>query len=292
MDTETIVYCERCGARCKVDGSRNPDAKMLRRSKKPKGLCVNCAVHDWLRKTYPCNMILASSGPRVLAYQHIRDQFADIMRTAGADADPDEINWNLINENWDLPFADKVKPRADNPITQKEFDEIRDGKYKAIDTPSPAAKVLLDCNGVITSFEQLNQLEPGLGDQIKNLLPNSKEKIMSKKQKGEQLRLIEVGPENLKVIAKETRIYRSLVDQRLVLLKKEVKQKEKVKTLVKEAELQRLQDGRIQFEVDDEIVCLMPQDDLITIKKKTPKKPKKGMKKRVETEEKKFEDQK
>lgn len=109
------------------------------------------------------------------------------------------------------------------------------------------------------------------------------------KKKGEQMPLIEVGPENLKEIAKETRSYRSLVDQRLVILKKEVKQKEKVKTLVKEAELQRLKDGRIQFEVDDEIVCLMPQDDLITIRKKTPKK-KKGMKAKVEAEEEQHED--
>lgn len=104
------------------------------------------------------------------------------------------------------------------------------------------------------------------------------------KKKGEQLQLIEVGPENLKVIAKETRKYRALVDERLIILKKEVKQKDKVKALVKEAELQRLKDGRIQFEVGDEIICLMPQDDLITIKKKAPKK-KKGMKAKVESEE-------
>ena len=111
---------------------------------------------------------------------------------------------------------------------------------------------------------------------------------MSKKTKKFDEQLIEVGPENLKVIAKETRKYRSLVDERLILLKNEVKQKEKVKALVKEAELQRLKDGRIQFEVGDEIICLMPQDDLITIKKKTPKKSKTGksdMKKKVEAEE-------
>ncbi len=108
---------------------------------------------------------------------------------------------------------------------------------------------------------------------------------MSRKAKKFDEQLIEVGPENLKKIAKETRIYRSLVDERLLILKKEVKQKNKVKELVRQAELQRLQDGRIQFEVDDEIVCLMPQDDLITIRKKTSQKSKKDMKAKVETEE-------
>lgn len=173
METElVIVFCERCNARCRVCGSGNPKAKMLRWAKS-KGLCVNCATHDWLRNTYPINMQLAESGPKILVHPHIRELFADIMRTAGADADPDEINWNLVNENWDLPFADKVKPRADNPITQKELDEIKAGKYKAIDTPPPRAKMLLDNNGVITSFEQLNVLETGLGDKFKSALTNN-----------------------------------------------------------------------------------------------------------------------
>lgn len=116
-------------------------------------------------------------------------------------------------------------------------------------------------------------------------VPDDKEKkTMAKKKKKFDEQLIEVGPENLKVIAKETRKYRALVDERLILLKNEVKQKEKVKALVKDAELQRLKDGRIQFEVGDETVCLMPQDDLITIKKTRPKN-KKGMKGKVEAEE-------
>jgi len=115
-------------------------------------------------------MQLAESGPGILMHPHIRELFADIMRTGHADADPDEIDWQKIVENWDLPFADKVKPRADNPVTQKQLDEIKAGKYKAIDTPAPQAKVLLDNNGVIKSFEQLNKLEPGLGDKFRKCL--------------------------------------------------------------------------------------------------------------------------
>ena len=104
--------------------------------------------------------------------------------------------------------------------------------------------------------------------------------------------LIEVGPENIKVIAKEVRIYRALVDERIIILKNEIKQKEKVKALTKEANLSRLQDGRIEFDVDNETVCLMPQDDLITIKKKNPpkkKKTKKDMQGKVKTEVLEFE---
>ena len=116
------VICERCKAPCKVAGRQNSKAKMLRHSKDPKGLCVNCAVHDWLRNTYPVNMILAGSGPTILAYSHIQKQFTEIMRVGLADAQPDEISWDLIIENWDLPFKGKVKATAMNPASQAVLD--------------------------------------------------------------------------------------------------------------------------------------------------------------------------
>jgi len=144
---------------------------MLRRSKVPKGLCVNCAVHDWLRNTYPCNMFLAESGPGSLVYPHIQEQFAGIMRVGMADAMPDEINWDLIIENWDLPFPHKVKPRATNPCSQLELDEIAEGKRPGLGAIA-CDRARTGCNRAapITSFEQLNDLMPGLGDALKRSL--------------------------------------------------------------------------------------------------------------------------
>jgi len=69
-------------------------------------------------------MLLAESGPKGLAYPHIQEQFAALMKVGLADALPDEINWNLIIENWDLPFPSKIKPSSTNPCSQKELDEI------------------------------------------------------------------------------------------------------------------------------------------------------------------------
>ena len=107
---------------------------------------------------------------------------------------------------------------------------------------------------------------------------------MSKKKKGEQMTLIDVGPENLKAIVKEVRLYKKHQSARLAALKKETELKEKIRALVKEAKLQRLSDGTIKFEADQAVICVAPQDDLITIKDK-----KKGMKKKIETEEAEFE---
>lgn len=124
----TIIHCERCGTRCRVTTLQSSSAKMLRRSNKPKGLCVNCAIHDWLRNTYPPNILLAKSGPKVLLYPHIQKQFTEIMQVGLADAKPDEIDWNRIVENWDLPFPHKMKPSATNPCSEQELDEVRSGK--------------------------------------------------------------------------------------------------------------------------------------------------------------------
>ena len=167
---ETIINCERCGARCKVAGQRDSDAKMLRHSKEPKGLCVNCAVHDWLRNTYPPNILLAQSGPKILLYSHIQDQFAEIMQVGFADAKPDEINWQMIVDNWELPFAHKMKPSAMNPVSQKELGEIASGERPGLG--SPVSKSIFEnaSDVTITSFEQLNELEPGLGNELKKCL--------------------------------------------------------------------------------------------------------------------------
>ncbi len=114
------VDCQRCGQRCRVDPLQGSKAKMLRRS--TKGLCANCAVHDWLRNTYPPNIILAQSGPKVLLFPHIQEQFTEIMKIGFADAQPDEIDWQRIVDNWELPFKNKVKATAMNPASQDVLD--------------------------------------------------------------------------------------------------------------------------------------------------------------------------
>lgn len=160
--------CQRCGVACQVSLPRNPKAKMLRRSKELKGLCVNCAVHDWLRNTYPCNILLAQSGPKSLAHPHIQEQFAEIMKVGMADAMPDEINWDLIIENWDLPFPHKIKPSSTNPCSQLELEEIVSGKRPGLG--EGISKPIRPEDLTITSYEQLNELEPGLGDDLKKCL--------------------------------------------------------------------------------------------------------------------------
>ncbi len=168
-DQTTVGTCQRCGMPCRVAGPGRKDAKMLRYAKQPKGYCASCAVHDWLRNTYPVNVQLAQAGPKILLHDGIRKMFADIMRQAKADMNPDEINWNRIVEYWDLPFAEKVKPTNTNPCTQAELDEIAAGKRKGFRYIRREASPLEGVDA-ITSWDQLNQLDPGLGDELREAL--------------------------------------------------------------------------------------------------------------------------
>jgi len=126
MDTlfgsQTGCNCERCGAKCKVDPLHGSRAKILKRSKVPKGLCINCAVHDFLRNTYPVNMLLAGMrNPECLLLPHLQQQFAVILRSGFSDAKSSEINWRLIIDKWDLPFPNKVKRSSMNPMNDEDL---------------------------------------------------------------------------------------------------------------------------------------------------------------------------
>jgi len=146
---------------------------MLRHSKEPKGLCINCAVHYWLRNTYPPNILIAQSGPKILLYTHIQKQFTENMRIGFSDAKPDEINWQMIVDNWELPFPHKVKSSPMNPYGQKELDEIKAGNRRCFGppkNPTICGDKLGDNKMTITSFEELNEIKPGLGDELKRCL--------------------------------------------------------------------------------------------------------------------------
>src|SRR5262245_33724497 len=99
--------CGRCHVPLRVGGPGKADARVHRLAKDAKGLCVNCATHDFLRSTYPVNMLLDQSGPQGLMHPQIQEQFAAIMRTGGSDASPDEISWETIVRNWELPWGHK-----------------------------------------------------------------------------------------------------------------------------------------------------------------------------------------
>jgi len=93
------------------------------------------------------------------------------MKVGLADAKPDEIDWDRIVENWDLPFKKKIKSSAMNPCSQREIDEIAKGTRPGLGYTAPTkSNPVLNNNGLITRFEQINEVIPGLGNQLKRCL--------------------------------------------------------------------------------------------------------------------------
>jgi hypothetical protein len=150
---------------------------MLRKADVPRGLCVNCAFHDWLRNIYPVNMLLDESGPKILLYPHIRKMIAEVMQSQDADATIDEINFNLIVENWELPWQHKVRMSATNPYDPAvNGPRVRAQRQEALkrlnesDEERRRRKARDNLPMTLTSFDQLNVLEDGLGDDLRNVL--------------------------------------------------------------------------------------------------------------------------
>lgn len=96
----------------------------------------------------------------------------------------------------------------------------------------------------------------------------AKTKKTEPKESGEQLNLIDVQPENAKPIIQAARLYKKFQAARIAALKKEVDQKQVVLRLVREANLQPLDDGKIRFEYDNVMVSVTPRDELIKVKDK------------------------
>lgn len=93
--------CERCNVPLRVAGGRNVEARMLRLAKTQKGYCIDCAVRAWF---YCMRDTFRDLRPEDLRLPHVQQQTALVMKAAGADARPEEITWERVIANWDLPL--------------------------------------------------------------------------------------------------------------------------------------------------------------------------------------------
>lgn len=83
---------------------------------------------------------------------------------------------------------------------------------------------------------------------------------------GEQIELLDVGPENLKQIKPVARRYRSAVAARIAALEEETKLKAQILSMVHDAHLSRLDDGTIRFKCDGMTITITPRDELVRVK--------------------------
>ena len=84
--------------------------------------------------------------------------------------------------------------------------------------------------------------------------------------KGQQMDLIEVGPENAKEIILHARRYKASQKKRIEALAEEIAEKQKLLALISDAHLKRLDDGKIRFKLDGFTITVTPRDELVKIK--------------------------
>lgn len=88
----------------------------------------------------------------------------------------------------------------------------------------------------------------------------------SSDEKGKQLDLLDVAPENAKPIIAVARRYKKASAIRQAALAEEVKLKGQVLDLVKAAKLQPLEGGVIKFAYNGVTISITPRDELVRVK--------------------------
>jgi len=114
-----VASCERCGKKIQVAAARREDAELFRLAKELKGVCADCVMTQFLYNTYPINMQLDEAGPELLLKPGIREAFVSCGILDRGDLKIDEIDWQRVVDNWDLPVPiNKKDPR--NPYRMGE----------------------------------------------------------------------------------------------------------------------------------------------------------------------------
>lgn len=103
-----ITACNRCGVPLQVAQERQADAKMLRKAKTAEGVCLNCSVAEWFN-TYDVRRLVPD--PAALRLPHVQVQFGTLMRVGLSEAKLEDIDWEHVIANWDLPFKTRAGRR-------------------------------------------------------------------------------------------------------------------------------------------------------------------------------------
>lgn len=105
-----VVNCERCNRLCKLAPIPESKAKLLKRAKTPKGgLCINCSATSFIMSIPTLMVGINKNGVDILLNQHVVNQFTEVLKAGFADANPNEIDWELVVKNWHLPIKGSKK---------------------------------------------------------------------------------------------------------------------------------------------------------------------------------------
>ena len=111
-----VVFCSRCGLPCKLANHATEEARLLKHATSPEtsGYCPDCAIADFMKNHSPLGYLMEQNpaGKEMLLDSRVQARFARLLQAGNADAKPTEINWQVVYDNWDLPFVTPHKKRG------------------------------------------------------------------------------------------------------------------------------------------------------------------------------------
>lgn len=106
-----VVHCSRCAGRCIVAPTRNENARLMRHGNET-GWCAMCGITNFLQNCAVVSELLKQQGAECLRLPHVQAQMARVLLAGGSDIRPEQIDWDEVIANWNLPF-DKPKNKKD-----------------------------------------------------------------------------------------------------------------------------------------------------------------------------------
>jgi hypothetical protein len=112
--------CLRCGVDVQVSAKKRAEKSWpFKLATIPKGFCADCVFTQFLCNTYPINMGLDRSGPELLLHPQMREAVLMSGLLEKCDMNVDEVNWQKVVANWNLPIECKTSPT--NPYRMGDY---------------------------------------------------------------------------------------------------------------------------------------------------------------------------
>jgi hypothetical protein len=110
-DVGATVHCTRCGVRCQVRGGGDDQARIARFADHA-GLCATCVTAWWFQHG-PLAQLMTPDKRHMLTDPRVQTQFVSVLQASGhEDLQPDQIKWERLVAQWDLPFPQAKRTRG------------------------------------------------------------------------------------------------------------------------------------------------------------------------------------
>lgn len=98
------IPCTRCGKLGQAGPPPNPEGRLMVYAQTAENaMCADCAATAFIKGIDVFMYSIELRGPEILLTPHVQVQFAQVMTSGKADATPQEIDWQRVVENWELP---------------------------------------------------------------------------------------------------------------------------------------------------------------------------------------------